>query len=97
MSWFRWEGEDLILHLRVQPKSSRDALVGPYGEAEFKVAITAPPVEGKANAHLLKFLAKQFGLPRSHISLISGAGSRSKTLRLKSPTKRPIALDEGMG
>lgn len=92
MSWFRWEGEELILRLRVQPKASRDAFAGPYGEGEYKVTLTAPPIDGKANDHLLKFIAKAFGLPRSRVVLESGANSRSKRLRLKSPTRLPISL-----
>ncbi|MEJ2694932.1 MAG: DUF167 family protein, partial [Candidatus Thiodiazotropha sp.] len=47
MSWFRWEGTELILRLRVQPKASKDAFAGPYGEREYKVTLTAPPVDGK--------------------------------------------------
>lgn len=92
MTWYRWEGEDLILRLRVQPKASRDAFSGPYGNDEYKITLTAPPVDGKANAHLLKFVAKAFGLPRSQVTLESGAHSRSKCLRLKSPTRLPIPL-----
>lgn len=96
MSWFKWEGDDLVLWLRIQPKASKDAFVGPYGESEFKVALSAPPVEGKANAQLIAFIAKQFGLPRSNIRLEQGESSRSKRLRLKSPTKMPIVLDESI-
>lgn len=92
MSWYRWEGEDLILHLRVQPKASQDAFVGPYGEDAYKVTLQAPPIDGKANAQLLKFIAKAFGLPRSRVLLESGANSRSKRLRLKSPSRLPISL-----
>ncbi len=92
MTWYRWEGEDLILRLRVQPKASKDAFSGPYGDDQYKVTLTAPPVDGKANAHLLKFVAKAFGLPRSQVTLESGAHSRSKCLRLKSPTRLPIPL-----
>ncbi|MGD8932441.1 MAG: DUF167 family protein [Chromatiales bacterium] len=96
MSWYQWDGQDLLLRLRLQPKASRDAFVGPYGEDEFKVTITAPPIEGKANAHLIRFLAKQFELPRSHIKIEAGETSRSKRLRLKSPKRLPILLDESM-
>jgi uncharacterized protein len=92
VTWYRWEGEDLILRLRVQPKASKDAFSGPYGDDQYKVTLTAPPVDGKANAHLLKFVAKAFGLPRSQVTLESGAHSRSKCLRLKSPTRLPIPL-----
>ncbi|MGD8933036.1 MAG: DUF167 family protein, partial [Chromatiales bacterium] len=85
-----------LLRLRLQPKASRDAFVGPYGKDEFKVTITAPPVDGKANAHLIRFLAKQFELPRSHIKIEAGETSRCKRLRLKSPKRLPILLDESM-
>ena len=51
-NWFRWESDDLLLSLRVQPRASQDEFVGPHGD-HFKVRITAPPVEGKANAHLV--------------------------------------------
>lgn len=94
MSWYRWDGNDLILNLRIQPKASRDAFVGPYGEDEYKVAITAPPVDGKANSHLLKFIAKRFGLAASQVDLVSGKSSRSKRLRLKSPRNLPIELED---
>ena len=89
MDWYRWQDRDLILHLRIQPKASRDAFVAPYGEAEYKVAITAPPVDGKTNACLIGFLAKQFGLSKSAVILEAGEKSRSKRLRLKSPTRLP--------
>jgi uncharacterized protein (TIGR00251 family) len=94
VSWYHWDQRELTLHLRVQPKASRDAFVGPYGENAYKVTITAPPVEGKANRHLLKFLAKTFGIPVSQVKLLSGEGSRTKTVRLKSPRTLPIALED---
>lgn len=50
--------DGLVLRLYIQPKASRDSIVGLHGD-ELKVAITAPPVDGQANAHLVKFLAKQ--------------------------------------
>jgi uncharacterized protein (TIGR00251 family) len=96
VSWYQWDDNDLLLRLRVQPKASRDAFIGPYGEDEYKVAITAPPVDGKANSHLMSFLAKQFDLPRANITLEAGETSRSKRLRLKSPRKLPIVLDESI-
>ncbi|MCU7932913.1 MAG: DUF167 family protein [Candidatus Thiodiazotropha sp. (ex Codakia rugifera)] len=94
MSWFRWEQDDLILKLRIQPKASRDSLVGPYGENEYKITLTAPPVDGKANTQLVKFIAKAFRLPRSSVKLISGEASRSKCVRLKSPQHLPIPLED---
>ena len=54
MTAVRRDGEDLLLDLFIQPKASRDQIMGPHGD-ELKVAITAPPVDGQANAHLIKF------------------------------------------
>jgi uncharacterized protein len=83
-SWYRWEHKDLLLNLRIQPRARQDEFVAPHGD-HYKVRITAPPVEGKANAHLLRFLAKSFGVSRSNVSLISGAASRNKGVRIKDP------------
>lgn len=88
---YRWKGEELELSLHIQPRASRDAIVGPHGDS-LKVCITAPPVDGKANAHLLKFIAKQFGVPRGRVSLVSGESGRQKRLRIDTPkTLPPIA------
>ncbi len=92
MTWYRWDGDDLVLDLRVQPKASRDRLVGPHGEDAFKVTLTAPPVDGKANAHLVRFLAKAFGVPRARVVLESGQAGRRKRVRIVAPGKLPLSL-----
>ena len=51
-TWYRWDGGDLLLSLKLQPRSSRDAFAEPWGE-RLRVRITAPPVDGQANAHLI--------------------------------------------
>lgn len=90
-SWYRWQGETLILHLRIQPKASSNAFAGPYGEEQYRVRITAPPVDGKANRQLTAFLAKQFGVARSAVVLVSGESARDKQFRIESPSRLPIA------
>ena len=90
-SWFEWRNEDLLLRLRVQPKSSKDGFVEPYGDA-FKVRITAPPVDGKANKHLQRFLSKAFGVPLRQVSIESGAHSRDKLMRIINPASFPPEL-----
>lgn len=60
--------DGLVLRLYIQPKASRDSIVGLHGD-ELKVAITAPPVDGQANSHLVKFLGKQFRVAKSQSSL----------------------------
>ncbi len=86
--FYHWRGETLELNVRVQPKANRDEIVGPL-DNDLKVRITAPPVEGKANTHLIRFLAKTFGVPRARISLISGAKGRSKHLHIEAPARLP--------
>ncbi len=88
MSWYRWQGADLLLTIRLQPRASRDEIVGPHGDA-LKIRITAPPVEGQANAHLIRFLAAAFEVSRSQVSLVSGDTARSKQLRVNSPRRLP--------
>ncbi len=89
-SWYRWDGEDLILNLRVQPRASRDELAGPRGTS-FRVRITAPPVDGKANDHLTRFIAKAFGVSRGDVTLEAGDASRDKRIRVHRPTCLPVA------
>jgi uncharacterized protein (TIGR00251 family) len=91
VSWYQWAGEDLTLNLRIQPKASRDEWVGPYGDA-YKVRITAPPVDGKANTHLIKFVAKTFGVSPSQVSLLAGEGGRSKRLCVHAPRLLPLDI-----
>ena len=91
--YYQWQGDKLVLQLRVQPRASRDEIVGPHGEEALKVRITAPPVEGKANAHLIRFLARAFGVSRSHVSLLGGDSSRSKRIAIESPTTLPVSAE----
>jgi len=90
--WYRWDGDDLLLSLRVQPRSKRDEFIAPHGD-HYKARITAPPVEGKANEHLLKFLAKSFGVRKSQVSMQTGQTSRNKLFRIESPAKFPIQFN----
>ena len=66
------------LALHVQPGAKRDTVVGMYGEKALKLATSAPPVDGKANAALRKLLSKWLGLPQAQIELKSGLTGRDK-------------------
>ncbi|WP_176014216.1 DUF167 family protein [Victivallis sp. Marseille-Q1083] len=70
-----------VVKCHVQPRSSRSRPVGLYEES-LKVALTAPPVDGKANAELIACLAKFFGLPKGRVSLWKGAAARDKLVVL---------------
>ncbi|GAB3372288.1 DUF167 domain-containing protein [Azotobacter armeniacus] len=87
-AWYRWDGADLILACHLQPKASKDEFAGLHGE-RLKIRLTAPPVEGKANAHLLAFLAGAFGVPKSQVSLESGELNRQKRVRIRQPRQLP--------
>jgi len=89
-AWYRWDGDDLVLTLRVQPRAARDELR--LETTRLRARITAPPVDGAANAHLLRFLAAQFGVAPSRTELIRGAASREKVVRITAPKTLPDAL-----
>lgn len=79
-----------MLQVRVQPRAARDAFAP---EAErLRVRITAPPVDGAANEHLVRFLAAEFGVSASRVTLVRGATGREKLLRIVAPARIPAAL-----
>ncbi|PAR47394.1 DUF167 family protein YggU [Vibrio metoecus] len=85
------EGNDLLLRLYIQPKASRDSIVGLHGE-ELKVAITAPPIDGKANAHLSKYLAKQCKVAKGSVVIEKGELGRHKQVRILQPSQIPAEI-----
>lgn len=87
-AWYRWEGPDLFLVVHIQPRARQDEIVGPHGD-RLKIRITAPPVDGKANAHLIRFLADCFGVPAGAVELLAGGGGRDKRLRIHAPRRLP--------
>jgi uncharacterized protein (TIGR00251 family) len=74
--------DGVILRVQVQPRASRDEVVSPHGDA-LKIRITAAPVAGAANKHLLKFLAKKLKVARSQLSIAAGATSRAKSIAIE--------------
>ena len=73
----------------MQPRASRDEVVGPHGEA-LKIRISAPPVAGAANKHLLKFLAKKLQIAKSQMSIAAGATSRAKSIAIEGISAREV-------
>ena len=92
MTWFRWQGDDLILMLRVQPKASRDEFTKPEG-GQLRLRVTSPPVGGRANDHVQRLLAKAFGVSRSDVRLMRGAKGREKEFRIAEPRRFPPVLE----
>lgn len=91
MAFYRWQGDDLLLSLHLQPKASHDELCGLHGDS-VKIRISAPPIEGRANAQLIKFLAKQFGVAKGAVTLIGGELGRQKRVKIARPGKLPESL-----
>ncbi|NLS12884.1 YggU family protein [Vibrio sp. SM6] len=89
LAWF--DGDTLRLRLYIQPKASSDKFIGPHGD-EFKIAITAPPIDGKANAHLRQYLAKQFKVAKSLVTVEKGELGRHKQIRIESPQAIPDVI-----
>ena len=75
--------EGIIFKIFVQPRSSKNMIVGLHGNA-LKLKLTAPPVDNAANKMCIKFLAKHLGVSNSQIEIISGHSSRTKKLLLRS-------------
>lgn len=81
MPWLETDGDAVILCLHVQPGAKKTEVVGVHGDA-LKIRLAAPPVDGKANRCLLKFIAQQLGIGKSSMVLISGSTARSKRVRV---------------
>lgn len=80
--WFRVAADGRItLTLHIQPGAKKTEFAGLHGDA-LKIRLAAPPVDGKANEALIKFVAETLKLPKSAVSLKSGQSSRRKVLEL---------------
>jgi len=83
MLFLREHPEGIVFKVFVQPRSSKNKIVGAHGDA-LKVKVTAPPVAGAANKMCLKFLAKCLSAPHFLLEIITGHNSRTKQVLLRS-------------
>jgi uncharacterized protein (TIGR00251 family) len=92
VAWRRQETSDghaaIVLTLHVQPGAKRTEVAGQHGAA-LKIRLAAPPIDGKANVELLRYLASAFGVPLGNVTLVRGGASRQKVVRIDRPTARP--------
>ena len=77
-------------NVRIHPRAKKNAVSGELGDA-LKLALTAPPVEGKANAACIEFLAGLLNLPRSSITIAAGQSSRNKVIRVAGLSAAEVA------
>lgn len=74
--------QSMRITIRVVPRSSKNQLLGPLPDGSFKVRLTAPPVDGKANEALIKLLSEYFDMPKSKIEIVRGAKGRNKVVEI---------------
>lgn len=91
MTLFRQDGPDIVLDCYLQPRASRTEIVGEHDGA-LKIRISAPPVDGAANAELIAFLAKLCKVAKQQVTIESGATGRRKRVRIAGLGDIPAAL-----
>ncbi len=90
VDWLITESSGSVtFRVRVVPRSSRNQIVGVEGGA-LKIKLTAPPVEGAANAALIEFIAGWLGVRKSAVSIVSGDKARNKIVRAKGVTREQV-------
>ena len=89
--WYRRNGETILLTLHVQPGTKRSEVAGLHGGA-LKIKLAAPPVEGRANEALLKFIAGLFGVPQRNVELKQGGQSRHKVVAVTGSKVEPESV-----
>ncbi len=87
-AWHRAEGAAIILTLHVQPGAKHSVVSGLHGDA-LKIRLAAPPIEGRANEALLRFIAELFGVPVRNVELLRGAQSRHKMVKIVGSAVQP--------
>ena len=79
----------VTFHVRIHPRAKKDAITGEVGDA-LKVSLTAPPVDGRANAACIEFFANLLKVPRSSVTIAAGQASRNKTVRVADLTAEQV-------
>ena len=73
--------DGITFAVKVHPRAKKNAITGDVGDA-LKLALTAPPVDGKANEACIEFFANLLNLPRSSVTIAAGQSSRNKVIRV---------------
>ncbi len=88
MEWIQQTADGVVLSVRAVPRASKNAIQGVHDGA-LKIRLTTPPVDGKANQALIKYLSKALKISKSQIELMQGETSRHKILKITG-----ITMDE---
>ena len=89
--WYRHKDDVITLTLHVQPGAKRCEIAGLHGEA-LKIRLAAPPIDGRANEALLKFIAEIFAVPLRNVELLHGSQSRHKVVAITGSQIEPESL-----
>lgn len=89
---FTWEGDILILNILGKPSAKLDA-IGKCKGNQLKVSVTAAPVAGRATEHMVRFLAREFGVATGDIEVVFGRMNVNKQLRIKAPKRLPAVIE----
>ena len=81
-SWLQGDGDGLMLTLHIQPGARKTEVVGQHGDA-LKIRLAAPPVDGKANAALVAFIAAKVSVGKTAVEVVGGLTSRAKRVRIR--------------
>ncbi len=90
-TWHRRDGDTITLVLHVQHGAKRSEVAGLHGDA-LKIRLAAPPIEGRANEALLRFIADCFSVPLRNVELKQGGQSRHKRVEVRGSTVQPESL-----
>jgi uncharacterized protein len=91
LNWYQINRDGVTIAIHVQPGARRTELAGLYGDC-VKVRLASPPVDGKANACLIEFLARRLGVKRSQVTITRGLSSRRKTVFVAAAGLQPAVL-----
>ena len=92
-SFCQWEADILILNVLGKPSSKQD-VIGKAKGLQLKISVTASPVAGKATDHMVRFLAKEFGVANKDIEVVFGRFNVNKQLRIKAPMNLPSVISK---
>ena len=92
-AFFWWEGATLVLNILGKPGARVDAIGKPRGR-QLMISVTAAPKLGRATDHMVRFLAGEFGVSVSAITVVYGRENVNKQLRIEAPTKLPGVLQQ---
>lgn len=94
-SFCAMDGETLILNVLGTPSAKKDVIGKPRG-AQLKISVTASPVAGRATDHMVKFIAKQFGVATADVTVVFGRFNINKQLRIYAPQTLPPVISKAL-